>query len=223
MTMECQVLREDMVDVLYGEASADAERRLAEHVALCASCREELAAFRGVRRDLAEWKLPALGQRKPVFAGRRPGLWLAAAASLLLACGAAIGLSGSELRYEQGRVAFRLGRGPDVQQLLDQQQASHDRELAALRAALSQAGAGSRHDDAALLQDMQAIVRESEARQAERLSASLKDLQAKTEEQRRYDLARVSAGLSYLDGKTGQHVARTSELMGYVLQAAEKK
>jgi glycosyltransferase involved in cell wall biosynthesis len=45
----------------------------------------------------------------------------------------------------------------------------------------------------------------------------------RAEAQRRYDLARVSAGLSYLDGKTGQQVARTTELMGYVLQASQKR
>ena len=30
-------------------------------------------------------------------------------------------------------------------------------------------------------------------------------------------------GLSYLDGKNGQNVARTTELMGYVLEAAQKR
>ena len=221
--MECQVIRDEMMDVLYGEASSEQERRLAEHIAACAPCREELAAFRGVRRDLAEWKLPALGPLKPTLVARRPVLWLAAAAGLLLATGAALGLSGSELRYEQGHLAFRLGRGPDVQQLLAAQELRHEREIAALKVALSQAPATPVHDDAALLESLQQIVRESEARQALRFSASLQELQSKTEEQRRYDLARVSAGLSYLDGKTGQNVARTSQLMGYVLQAAEKK
>ena len=33
------------------------------------------------------------------------------------------------------------------------------------------------------------------------------------------DLARVAAGLSYLDGQYGQQVARTNELMSYVLDA----
>jgi hypothetical protein len=40
------------------------------------------------------------------------------------------------------------------------------------------------------------------------------------EAQRRVDLARVAAGLSYLDGRHGQQLARTNELMGYVLEAA---
>ena len=55
------------------------------------------------------------------------------------------------------------------------------------------------------------------------LSASLTDLTARAETQRRLDMARVSAGLSYLDGRTGQQVARTTELMGYLLQASQQK
>jgi hypothetical protein len=37
------------------------------------------------------------------------------------------------------------------------------------------------------------------------------------------DLARVAAGLSYLDGRHGQQLARTNELMGYVLEAASQE
>jgi hypothetical protein len=33
----------------------------------------------------------------------------------------------------------------------------------------------------------------------------------------------VSAGFSYLEGRTGLQVARTTELMGHVLQASQKK
>ena len=70
---------------------------------------------------------------------------------------------------------------------------------------------------------VQDLIRQSELRQAAALNASLSDFSERTDAQRRYDLARVSAGLSYLDGKTGQTVARTTELMGYVLQASQKK
>ena len=33
----------------------------------------------------------------------------------------------------------------------------------------------------------------------------------------------MSAGLSYLEGKTGLQDARTTELMGHVLQASQEK
>jgi hypothetical protein len=36
-------------------------------------------------------------------------------------------------------------------------------------------------------------------------------------------MARVAASLSYLDGRHGQQLARTNELMGYVLAASQKR
>jgi hypothetical protein len=67
------------------------------------------------------------------------------------------------------------------------------------------------------------MIRESEAKQAMLLSSSLQDVADENDRQRRYDMARISAGLSYLDERNGSHVAQTTELMGYVLNAAQRK
>ena len=40
---------------------------------------------------------------------------------------------------------------------------------------------------------------------------------------RRADMAQVAASLSYLDGRHGQRLARTNELLGYFLQASDKR
>jgi hypothetical protein len=45
----------------------------------------------------------------------------------------------------------------------------------------------------------------------------------RAEAQRRVDMARVAASLSYLDGRHGQQLARTNELMGYVLAASQSQ
>jgi hypothetical protein len=129
-------------------------------------------------------------------------------------------LGGAELRYEDGRFAFRVGRGAaELERRLAEQELRHRREIEALRASLAARGP----DEGALLSRVQQLVRESEARQAVLLNASLAGLEARADAQRRYDLARVSAGLSYLDGKTGEQVARTTELVGYALQASQKR
>ena len=97
--------------------------------------------------------------------------------------------------------------------------------MAALRASDASApgsAAPVRSDDE-LLRRMEEMIRASESRQEARFSSRLAAVSEQAETQRRYDLARVSAGLSYLDGKTGQDVARTTELMGYVLQASQQK
>jgi hypothetical protein len=71
--------------------------------------------------------------------------------------------------------------------------------------------------------EVEAIVHESEARQSQRFLARFEEFKERSDSERRLDMARVSAGLSYLDGKNGQHVARTSELMNYMLQASYKR
>jgi hypothetical protein len=224
--MECDAFRDERMEVLYGEADAATARRVDEHHAVCPSCREEMAAWRRVRRDLAAWTLPeSLGPRRAAV--RRQAGWLAAAAAVIAALWAGFALSGSELRHDQGALTLRWGPGTGgIETLLARQETRHRAEMAALRAELLPAAQGATRRagaDEALLRRVAEMLRESEARQDARVTARLAALSEEAETQRRYDLARVSAGLSYLDGKTGQDVVRTTELMGYVLQASQKK
>ncbi len=222
--MECNTFRDDMLDVLYGEGDAAARRRFERHQETCAACREELAAMRRLRGDLAAWPLPpALRPPAPARRSWRP---LAAAAALVVALGAALGVSGSELRYDAGRVAFRLGRAeapagqPAVDERLAALEARHRLEIEALRAELRRA---RQHDEEALLAHVSDMLRRSEARQAVLVGTSMASLREENEARRRYDLAQVGASFSYLEGKTGLQAARTTELMGHVLQAAQKR
>jgi hypothetical protein len=212
--MECERYRDQMLDVLYGEAEAETVRQVEEHQAGCAACRDELEAFGRLRRDLRAWTLPATPvSRRAVPAGAGPRRVLAMAAGLLLAAGAALGLSGSELSYRDGRVAFRLGRAPqaaDVTALLAEQQARHQREIQGLRDALKGrvvAPVAAREGEVDLAA-VRRLIRESEARQVVILTASLSDLEQRSDEQRRLDLAQVGAKMTYLDGKASLHAAR---------------
>jgi len=219
--MECEKYRDDLLDVLYDEASSEVRHRVEAHLMRCEACRDELDSLRRLRRQLSAWKLPSRARPagRPV-AGRGRRL-LAAAAVLVVSLGAALGLSGSELRFEDGRVAFRLGRGTAaLEQQLAQQEQRHGEQIAALRAALERRAPSN---ERGLLREVEQRLRASEGRQAVLLSAGLAELRESTEAQRRYDLARVSASLSYLDGRTGRQLARTSELMGYMLQASDKR
>ncbi|HLA77336.1 MAG TPA: hypothetical protein VJU18_07145 [Vicinamibacteria bacterium] len=212
-----------MLDVLYGEADALTERNLRSHQEGCASCRAEFAALRGVRRSLGAWTLPARLQPR---LERRPA-WrplLAAAAGLLLALGASLGLSGSELGFRNGTLAFRLGRGQDLERLLAAQEDRHRREMEELRAALLHPAAqpvGSDREE--VLRAVRRLVDDSQRRQSRVLETRLADFQQQAEAQRRYDLAQVGASLSYLEGKTGLEMAKTTELMGHVIQASQKR
>lgn len=217
--MDCDAYRDQMLDLLYGEAT-DADRRaVEEHHAACPSCREEMAAFRRLRGDLSAWKAPV-----PARARARMRVWpgLAAAAAVLLALGVAVGVGGAELRRDARGWSLRLGRGtPDLQARLDEQDARHRAEIAQLRTSLGREPASTDRD--ALLAAVREIVQQSERRQDARLQDAVAQLSDRYETQRRYDLAQVSAGLSYLEGKAGLHAARTNELVGQVLLASQEK
>jgi hypothetical protein len=66
-------------------------------------------------------------------------------------------------------------------------------------------------------------IRRSELRQRQHLQAAFAGWSGELETRRRLDLARMAAGLSYLDGQQGRQLARTNELMGYVLEAAARE
>ena len=219
--MQCNVLRDDeKIDVLYGEASPEVAGRVQEHLSTCAACRDEMRALDRTRQGLWAWALPESPRRQTP---RRFVPWaLPVAAAALLAVGGALLYQGSEIRYDAGRISLRIGVRDDqgLRQLLAEQDARHAREIAALRAAVPTATATAPNVRLAEIQD---LIRESEARQGQRLLARLEELRERTDAQRRIDMARVSAGLSYLDGKNGKQMARTSELMNTMLQASYQR
>jgi anti-sigma factor RsiW len=220
--MDCEAYRDDLIDVLYGEADDATRRRFSEHAAGCVACRDELPALRGLRRDLQAWALPlALVPRPARLRLAAPG-WpgVAAAAALLLALGAGLSLSGAEVRYDADGFALRFGgAAAAAQAALAAHEEEHRREIAALRSAM----APDDDAEAPILRRVQELIDASESRQAAVLEAGFRDLRRETETRRRYDLARVSAGLAYIDGKTGLQSARTNQLVGQILRASQEK
>ncbi len=212
---EDEGLRDGMMDVLYGEADAAVRARVETHLAGCPACREEMAALRALRRDLAAWRRP---RARPSFTPRGVMLprWLAAAALLLLGFGATLGAAGYVTLRRA--VAAQEARAAE----LERQQREAVRALEAARQ-----GSPGAVDARALLASLDARVderlREDQSRQGERLRLALAGWEERAEAQRRVDMARVAASLSYLDGRHGQQLARTNELMGYVLAASQKR
>jgi hypothetical protein len=218
--MDCDAFRNDMLDVLYGEGGEAPARRLESHQAACADCRRELAALRRLRGDLAQWRLPESLQPEARRAHARPfPVGLAAAAALALALGTGLALGGVEVRHDGQGFSVRVGRAGDAGGLAAAEQ-RHQEELAALRAEV--ASLRSR-DDRTVLASVAAMIRESEQRQDAARETSVRELRERSDAQRRYDLARVSAGLAYVDGRAGLQAARTTELVGHVLQASQQR
>jgi hypothetical protein len=201
--MACEEFRDRMLDVLYGEASEDAARAWEGHQQGCAACRDELRALRGLRRDLAAWTEPPAQRRRGV--GTMTRAWLPLAAGVALAIAGAVAVQTAHERVD------------GLAKALEAQEQRHRAEIAALKADL---GGGSGE---ATIAEVRRLLRESESRQALVLDASLRGLAERSDAQRREDMAQVSAGFSYLEGRTGLQVARTTELMGHVLQASQAR
>jgi anti-sigma factor RsiW len=218
--MRCNRIQDESLssrkmELLYGEADAKTRAEVEAHLDECPACRDEMASFRRLRRDLRAWTLE---QRRPSTSTVRPRrlpVWLASAAALAvgIGVGSAIALLGdASLRRDLTAMEARS---------VEREQ-RYRAEVARLRAALDRRPADLDAD--ALLarvdQRLENTIRRSERTQDERLDNVFTDWEARMEAQRRVDLARVAAGLSYLDGQYGEQLARTNELMGYVLEAA---
>jgi hypothetical protein len=219
-TMQCdrvgdEKLAADKMDLLYGEADAESRARVEAHLAACAACRDEMEGLRALRGELRAWQPP---RARPAFVPRGVVVprWLAAAAVLLAALGTTLGATAyvgmrRALIAQEARAAALEGRQREAQVAFE--------AALARRAPASDAGALLALVDARVDAKLLAI----EAHQAKRLDLRLASWDERVEAQRRLDLARVAAGLSYLDGRHGQQLARTNELMGYVLEASQKR
>ena len=206
--MGCEEFRDRMLDALYGEADAAGARDWEIHQQQCAACRDEVRALRRLRRDLGAWTVPARpGASRAGAAVRRAHTWSPLAAAVVIGIAGAFAMAGSQKRVDT------------LTATLHAQDQRHRAEIEALRASVG----ASRPPGDAVLEDVRRLIRESEARQSLVLDASLRGLAERSDAQRRDDLAQVSAGFSYLEGRTGLQVARTTELMGHVLQASQKK
>jgi hypothetical protein len=221
--MECsrrhdEDLAAGKMEVLYGEADGPARERVEAHLQECEACREEMAALRRLRRDLAAWTIAEPPRRGRVRIPRLAPAGLLAAAVVVLALGTGLVL--------RAQASLRRDLAAQETRAL-QRERLYREEMASLRSSLASRAPTGASDADALLQAVdgriEARVRASERRQDERLRASFADWSARVEAQRRVDLARVAAGLSYLDGRHAQQLARTNELMEYVLGTASAK
>ena len=221
--MDCDAFRDEMLDVLYGEAARRPRGASRRTRRACADCREELADLRRLRGDLSQWRLPERLGTSPARSARprRLPLGLAAAAALILRRHRGLLSPAPSCATTRPASPCVSGRGAESRAARRPRDARHREELAALRAEL--AAAASVATTGSSCARVAEMIHESEARQDESRLASLRVLRQRAETQRQYDLARMSAGLSYLDGKAGLQAARTTELVGHVLQASQQK
>lgn len=201
------------MELLYGEADPEVRARVEAHLGECPACRDEMAGLGQVRRSLQAWTLDS-PRRAAAWAppGRPLPVWLAAAAGLLLGLGVGVGFA------SLSDAAVRRDLAAQETRALEREQ-EYRQEISGLRAALeSRPPAPGAQEILARVDDRVAAALDSRlGAQDRKLEETFAEWTGQVEAQRRVDMARVAAGLSYLDGQHGQQVARTNELMSYVL------
>ena len=198
---------------------------------------DEVLGFRVVRGDAT----PALAPRAW---WRAPAWGLAAAAVLVLA--AAVAIARVEIRYDAQGLVVRSGWGagapvqaqapatpapaveappagtPAAAPWRDQLralEASLRRDLAPVPAAPQ----ASAPNEAAVLQQVRALIAASEARQQRELALGFAQLTQDIDQQRRADWARIQAGFGRLEGLTGAGVAQQREMLNYVMRVSGRE
>lgn len=244
-TPTCEVLRDDILDLLYEDGDESARARARTHIAACVPCRIEYGELKGVRKSLGGWTLPTpMAPRpsvEPVRSWRRQ--WpagLAAAAGLILG----VGLAVAGRSYFQSRPDAPAGPSQtastsapaefvsraELTRILNDQETRHQQQIAELRDNLTQVAdtripstlAARPVSNGAEATSFERLLRASEERQSRLIEARLAGLRTETDLQRQYDLAQIAAGFAYIDSRTGADAARTSELMKNLVRVTTK-
>lgn len=188
--MNCDELKEQLVDLLYHELPPEQRRSLEEHMGECSSCRMELLELEETRRLLAPWEVEPL-REKLVFVeppARRFRLLpsylgpariaYALAASLVLAL-ALLALANAEFAWEEGRFSFRTSAFGSLPS-----RPAESSNLMAQRAAAEE-----------LVRIFDRMIADSEFRQYQLFASMLEEAMRQVELRRRDDLQRIAEGL----------------------------
>jgi len=244
--------KQRLVEYLYREDSGGERADFERHLATCVRCTEELRGLEFVRQELAEWAPPPARvhfRLAPESAARRPlwrqPLWgLAAAATLLLAVGAAV--ANLDVRVGGGEIVIRTGwaaptiaakrpaavvplstaaaREQEWQAALKDLETRLRTDFAKTSSAAAQPPASPGDvNGAALLREVRALISESEKRQDRQLALRLTDMVQDVEAQRRADLVRIEQNMGQLEGLTGAEAARQREMLNYLVRVSQRR
>jgi hypothetical protein len=250
IVMRCED-KERLVGYLYDESSSAERQAVEAHLSRCAACAAELDGLRGVRVELASWRPPAIDlgyrvTREPVVAAPIRRGWVlpawAQAAAAVLVLGAGAGLANLDIQYGSGGVRVRTGRGKattavspivkTAQPPTSQPGGVTPAELKALEARLREefaddahgpapnpAVAADSHND---LQQVRALVADSEERQRKEFAFRLAQVFRDLEAQRSTDLVHIEQSFRQLEGVTGEQVQGQQQMMDYLRRVSSR-
>ncbi len=195
--MQCEDFQEDLVSFVLNELSDDRIEALRKHLVTCEKCSKEAAGYRQTLQALSRWNVPAHG-RPPIFAlppdasrnSTIPWSWgqrikrfaIAEIAGAFAVIVTVLFLFGTEVRYERGALSIDLGRVRQQAAPLDSMKLARTIEDA-------------RQQD---VEAMTAMLKASEARQAELYRSSLTSFSRQLNDQQRSYLVYVLNHLHHL-------------------------
>lgn len=233
---------QQLIAYLYGEGSAEDRTAFERHLSVCALCRVQLDAFRGVRAELGQWTSPepefsvtATGgpaAAMPSLHARRVQvpLWVQAVAAVLVV-GVAMGVANLEINYSpvQGlsvRTGWRHEVPPPSTTAAGDQWRT---EMTALEQRLRQEmsshalPAVAPDADEAALRRVRVLVAESELRQQRDLALRFAEMAREVESQRQADLVKIDRSLGLIQSRTGIEVMRTQQQVNSLAQRVSQR
>jgi len=246
MTVRNECLEEAaLVEYLYDEGDVRDAAAIAAHVATCATCADEVRSLQATREDLQAWAPPDISPRFQVVAAahaaepdaRRVTHWWrqplpawaqVAAAVVLFSAGAALGaLRGtSAVPPSVAGVStvstVPAGIAPVSARDLSALEQRLRADLTPREGASTRTGSSRQADDA-LLQQVRALISESERRQQQELTLRTAELVKDVDAQRRGDLARIERTFGQMEGTTGVQVEQQRQLLNYLMRVSQQK
>jgi hypothetical protein len=238
-----------LMSYLYDECSLDERRAISAHVAICSACAEELTALGATREQLAMWTPPdaQLGfrivseaPRPNVLRPLNPRWWQkpmpawaqAAAAALIFATGVTLGALRGTDRGPEGSPSLQSsslssGAGSSGQRTVPVTRADLVALEQRLRSEMSHvhaagAPAAEAPADARILQQVRAMIDDSEQRQRRELALRTTEVVRDFDAQRNDDLARIERTLGQMDGTTGVEVAQQRQMLNYLMRVSQR-
>ena len=212
--------QENLVAYLYDEVDANERKSIEKHLSSCDTCREELRAFRDVRQDLLAWDVPAHESVwKPFVTARTQPVWrqmpvwaMAAAAMLIFAIGAAGGFAG-RVMASRATAPTQVAAVQPAPEPVAATPAATREDLLALQARLGQIErAASVHtvssnapptvSNAALLAQVEQLIRDSEGRVNHKTSQKLLSIIADINKAHSVDMANLQQQISDAQERT---------------------
>jgi anti-sigma factor RsiW len=237
---------EALVAYIYDECSPSEREAIATHVSICARCAAEVASLQATRTELVAWTPPEteLGFRLPVDPPTsnviRPAGWWrqplpawaqAAAAALIFTTGAGLGALRGTTREPVGAnrpptAASQPGAAaapvsPQDLAALEQRLRGEMQQLRPAAAATVRAAESGA--SGLTLQQVRALIAESEQRQQRELTLRTAEVIRDFDTQRRGDLARIQQTMGRLEGTTTAEVEQQRQTLNYLLRVSQRQ